>query len=122
MKGMPDEFYLPRPQDFCRGDFTKGECGEKHCFVGWQRELFPLPSFWSISTPDEREALKHFFKVALRVAKRMKLKAGEGKPIDGQILDASWTCFDYNDDTRNTPKQLAKWFEETVKELGYAIS
>ncbi len=114
---LPDEFELPRPQDFCRGDFTKGE---KHCFVGWQRALLPLPFFWSLSTNEERAELQRFFKIALKVAARLKLKVG--KKRGGVNPEASWTCFDYNDDTRNTPTQLAKWFEETIKEFGYDIS
>ncbi len=111
---MPDEFKLPRPQDFCRNGFTNGK---KHCFVGWQRELLPFPTIWVIATEDDRGDGRRFFAAALKVARRLKLKA---KLIQG--FPAATTCFDYNDDPRNTHEQLAKWFEETIKELGYDIS
>ncbi len=111
---MPDEFYLPRPKDFCRGDFTGGETGEKHCFIGWQRELLPFPTIWLANVSDAYDR-DRFLGVALAIARKMDLHPHtyyRGMP----------TCFDYNDDTRNTPEQLAEWFERTVKALGYDIS
>jgi hypothetical protein len=110
---LPNEFELPLPEDFCRDDFT---CGKKHCFVGWQRELIPLGSMWSADTKEDGENRERFFKTALSVAKRLKLHARKKSATTDM-----WTCFDYNDDERNTPKQLAKWFEETIKEFGYDV-
>lgn len=108
---MPDEFELPRPQDFCRSNFTTiTERGIKHCFVGWQRELIPAEHIWVLTTGEDKKDLDRFFAAAMKVAKRMKLKAKHGECI-----------FNYNDDTRNTPTQLAEWFEKTVKALGYDI-
>ena len=112
---MPDEFYLPQPKDFCRGDFTRGENGEKHCFIGWQRELLPFPTIWVLANDSDINDRERFFAVALEVARKMDLHPHLGE-------HRYPTCFDYNDDTRNTPTRLATWFEETVKKLGYDIS
>ena len=111
---MPDEFYLPQPKDFCRGDFTEEENGKKHCFVGWQRELLPFPMIWMQSTASDRKDINRFFDVALKTARKLKLYPHLRE-------NANPTCFVLNDDLRNTPTQLAEWFEETVKALGYDV-
>ena len=109
---LPDEFELPRPQDFCRSGFTSiTTSGEvKHCFVGWQRELIPVANIWVLTTGEDKKDLDRFFSAAMKVAKRMKLKSKHGECV-----------FNYNDDTRNTREQLAEWFEKTVKALGYDV-
>ena len=108
---LPDEFELPLPSDFCRGIFDKGK---KHCFMGWQRKLLPMAFIWVTSSDEERGELSRFIRVAMGTALKMNLHHRTAEGIPG-------TCFHYNDDTRNTTTQLAKWFEETVKEFGYDV-
>jgi len=78
-----------------------------------------------LQSKNDKEEYGRFFKAALKVAKKLKLNIRgmpEGfVPTQHQIDQRSWTCFDYNDDARNTPEQLAEWFEETVKKLGYDV-
>jgi len=98
---MPETVFLPRSQDFCRGiyDNHRGQC----CFEGWKQTLFPDLTV--------QESL-HFRAVAADEAKEMQLNGG------GSYIGVTTT----NDDKKNTKTQLAKWFERTVKKLGYNIS
>lgn len=93
----PSKIELPRSEDFCRGVFDNGY-GQR-CTLGWNAALFPQLS--------NTEATR-LERIQLEVAEKMGLA---GRTICG-----------INDCHFNDKVQLARWYELSVKKLGYNIS
>lgn len=104
---LPDKIkYVPSPEDFCRGSYTRGK---KHCTAGWAIEIIERP-FSLKEALGVDEDLSIFYTQWQKEARKLRLKKSGYADITT-----------INDDKENTYEQLAQCFENTLIALGYEI-